>query len=180
LTDLDNQAGLFFSAFQRCGTSIAGANLSFIFSGHDLERALLKMMTGLAAANGLSMQGQPLSRVLHPTIDLETLLQDPLSWIAPRGFYLVHKLGTKFQANAVVQFQPLVFRGSDTLSGLLANVQGLAFGLLAIDTPRQHTPLQNAIYRPGRLRFHLGALTHTIIMSWEDGAGHVDIDLTWQ
>jgi hypothetical protein len=180
LSDLDREVGLFFSAMQRCVTTPTGPGFRFIFSGHDIERAMLKMLAGMAVSGGLGVQGKALPGTFHPSISLESMFEDIHRWKEPLGLYLTHRLGTAFRADALFQVQPLVFRGTEHVSGLLTNVQGLRFGLLAIPTETKGTPLQGAIFRPGRLCFHLGGLTHIIMLSWEDDNRHPDIDIAWK
>jgi hypothetical protein len=43
-----------------CGTSIEGSHLSFLFSGHDVERWLLRTVAALAVSKNFSIDGAQL------------------------------------------------------------------------------------------------------------------------
>src|SRR5712671_4320983 len=46
LSPIDAAGAHFFAAVQKCGTPSEGPNQNYLFSGHDLERWLLKAMAG--------------------------------------------------------------------------------------------------------------------------------------
>ncbi|WP_146006687.1 hypothetical protein [Bradyrhizobium forestalis] len=64
--------------------------------------------------------------------------------------------------------------------GITLDIQGLEFALLATDHDINGTGLDKALYRPGAFVFRMGATTHRIQLSWEDGLSHEDVIITWK
>jgi hypothetical protein len=180
LSPIDDVGGRFFAAIQKSGTSDEGPNQHHLFSGHDVERWLLKAMAGLVVSRNFAVAGAPLNRDAMRKVDFENLLEDTKQWKAPLGMYAMQPLGTKFTRQDVFSLAPLLIPGTNEIAGLVVDVQGLQFGMLAVDTPTKGTRFQNAIYRPGILSFKLGHLTHKIEMSWDDAKGHGEMELTGQ
>lgn len=180
LTNLDAAAGRFFEAFQKCGTTDVGPPLQFIFSGHDLERWLLKMLVGMAVSNYLADGGEVLTNGLHGSIDVVDLLQDPTKWIAPIGLYFTQRVGQRFQRKDNFYLAPLSLIDGKEIGGLLADIQGMQIALLALNRPIAGSPLEKSGYRPGRLEFVLGDVRHTILLSWDDGLDHGHMTLAWE
>ena len=178
LSNIDAAGGRFFSAVQKCGTTDSGPNLTFLFSGHDIERWFLKTLLALGTSKNFSIDGVRLNK-LHPNMRPIELLEDASAWGPPLGMYATQSPGQMFTRSDSVGLAPLLITGSDDLVGLMADVQGVHLGLLAINHPIKGTGLDRSIFRPKNLFFKLGRLTHTIQMCWEDSREHIDITFQW-
>jgi hypothetical protein len=56
LSPLDAAAGFFFRALQVCTMQEEGPNQSFLCSGHDIERWMLKTLAALTESNNLARE----------------------------------------------------------------------------------------------------------------------------
>jgi hypothetical protein len=177
LSDIDSVGGKFFAAIQECSTTDRKPNLSFLFSGHDIERWLFRTLAALAVSNNLVINQEKLENKLDPRIDFAGLLQDITQWQRPLGMYTMQLVGQTFTQNANFAFGPIIMRDTMEIVGLLTDIQGLHISLLAADQPIQGTGLDRGFYRPGKLIFKLGDVTHSIQISWEDGLRHDEITM---
>lgn len=180
LTNLDAAAGKFFDALRKCGTTENGPPLEFIFNGHDIERWMLKTLSGLAASNYLADKGQAITDGFEDTIDVAALLSDPTKWIQPAGLYFTQRVGERFRRDNMFHLAPLSRIESNKIAGMIADVQGLHVALFAIDQPIIGTPLEQSSYRPGKISFSMGDVQHTILISWDDNLRHNHMKLVWE
>ena len=70
--------------------------------------------------------------------------------------------------------------GGDEIIGITLDLQGLEFALLATDHDVAGTGLDRVLYRPAAFDFQMGATTHRIQLSWEDGLPHENVTITWK
>jgi hypothetical protein len=85
LSDLDAAAGRFFDAVKQCDLNRSETGCDFLFSGHDLERWVLKTTANIVASKNVARGGGPLLATLHPKIAIADMLQDPKAWPAGTG-----------------------------------------------------------------------------------------------
>ena len=86
-------------------------------------------------------------------------------------------VGQTFTQNANFAFGPIIMRDTMEIVGLLTDIQGFHISLLAANQPIQGTGLDRGFYRPGKLTFKLGDVTHSIQISWEDELKHDEITM---
>jgi hypothetical protein len=176
LSDLDAAAGYFFRALQICTTQEDGPSRQFLCSGHDIERWMLKTLSGMAESSNLAQHGKRLSGDFHPAVEVTDLLQEVNRWQFPLGLYFMQRLGHTINIDTSFSMAPLTMENSTQLVGMQANFQGLEIGLLTITAPL--TKDFESAYRPGTLRFNLKAAKHTLILSWQDDHKHGEIGYT--
>ena len=180
LSVIDSVGGLFFEAFQKSCMTDKGPGLKFLFSGHDVERWLFRTVASLSVSNNFAMAGTILEdSKIHKEVNFSALLEDVKLWRRPLGLYAMQTVGQTFTRDDKFAFGPIVLRESDEIVGLLADIQGLHIGLLAVSRPIQGTGLDRGLYRPSKLVIKMGETTHTIILSWEDGMKHEDVTMAW-
>jgi hypothetical protein len=179
LSPIDAVGARFFSAIQKCGTSIEGSHLSFLFSGHDVERWLLRTVAALAVSKNFSIDGAQLDDGLVSRLKLSELLENPAAWKQPLGLYYMEGVGYRFWQKRNVEMMPLLVRGSNDIVGMSIDIQGMKIGVLAAEHDIAGTGFDRAIYRPGSLVFKMDRLTHTIQMCWDDTLPHMNVTLTW-
>jgi hypothetical protein len=168
LSPLDSAAGSFFRALQQCRTTVTGTGERFLFSGHDIERWMLKTLLGMAAGKNLANERRPLRGDFDPDVDVADLLQNPASWKRPAGLYFTQRLGAQFKSETDLQLAPLSRLENDSIVGLLMGLQGFQVTLLA--TPSvilEDAGLMNAVYRLERLNFLMQS-KHFIQVCWEN------------
>lgn len=179
LSPIDAIGARFFSAIQNCGTTIDGSNLAFLFSGHDIERWLLRTVAALAVSKNFSIDGAQLDNTLVGRLRLSELLENPAAWKRPLGLYYMQGVGYRFWQKRNIEIAPLLVRGSNDIVGMSIDIQGMQIGVLAAEHDIAGTGFDRAIYRPKSLVFKMAHLTHTIQMCWDDTLPHMDITLTW-
>ncbi len=135
-------------------------------------------MTGLVVSKNFAVEGAPLNSNAMSKVDFVNLLEDTKRWSAPLGMYAMQPLGTQFTRQDAFSLAPLLIPDTNEIAGLVVDVQGLQFGMLAADTPIKGTRFENAIYRPGALSFKLRHLSHNVKMSWDDTNEHGEMVLT--
>jgi hypothetical protein len=180
LSGLDAAAGRFFAAIQACGTTEEGLNQQYLFSGHDLERWLLKTLAACAASDNLSSSGDKLPGEFHSSVNVTELLEHPEQWVHPVGLFFTQKLGARFKRGDTFSLAPLTVTETNELAGMLVDVQGLTMALHVANRSIKGTGLDQALFRPGGLHFHIGARRHSIHISWNDPHKHGYITMTWE
>jgi hypothetical protein len=175
LADIDSVGGKFFTAVQKCCGIDHPPNLSFIFSGHDVERWLFRTLAALAVSHNLFVNQRKLVNKIHAEINFVELLQEISRWRRPLGMYTMQLVGQTFTYHGNFSFGPIIMRDSNEIVGLLTDIQGIHIGLLAADQEIQGTGLDRGFYRPGKLIFKLGNVTHSIQLCWEDELKHDEI-----
>jgi hypothetical protein len=179
MSPLDNAGAKLFEAIQKCGTTENGRGLLFLLSGHDVERWMLRSLAIFGVSGNFAIDGAVIDQNFVDRLSIIALLEDVEEWKKPIVFYLTRGLGHQFGRRDNIQIAPIVKTGGDKIIGITLDLQGLEFALLAA----QHvtdTGLDKALYRPGAFVFKMGATTHRIQLSWEDGLRHEDVIITWK
>ena len=177
LSKIDSVGGRFFAAFQKCCTTDSKPSLNFLFSGHDIERWLLRTLAASAVSNNLSANHQKLESKIHPKINFAEMLQHPTQWKRPLGMYTMQPVGNTFTQKAALSFGPILMIDTNEIVGFLSDIQGFHVSLLAADQNIEGTGLERGFFRPGKLIFKLGDVTHSIQFSWQDELDHEDVTL---
>jgi hypothetical protein len=180
LTAIDAAGARFFAAFQTCGTTDNPPGQHFIISGHDLERWLLKTAAALAVSNNFAIDGARMENAVDGAMNVLRLYEDFTAWRPPLGLHAMKGVGYQFTRKDEFQLAPIIRAGNDQLAGIITDIQGFRIGLLTTDHPIKGTGLDKAIYRPGKLVFDLGRVTHSIQLCWEDTLEHITITITWK
>jgi hypothetical protein len=180
LSPLDAEAAKFFRAMEECDLHRSGEAKLFLFSGHDIERWLLKTLAGFGSTRNFANKGERLPGSFHPLISISCMLQDVSSWPATAGLYYTQKLGEPLLRGDHFWMAPLS-TPSEELAGMLVSIQGFEFTFLAV--PTQANPelaRKSGVYRPQRMVFKMPEVTNVIELPWEDGKQHREILATFQ
>jgi hypothetical protein len=180
LSPIDTVGAKLFEAIQKSGTTDSGAGLLFLLSGHDVERWMLRSLAIFGVSGNFSIDGAVIDPDFVNRLRIVELLEDVKQWRKPLGFYLMRGLGHRFWRRDNIQIAPVVKTGGDEIVGITLNLQGLEFALLATDHDVADTGLDKALYRPAAFDFKIGAATHRIQLSWEDGLPHENVTITWK
>lgn len=180
LSPIDVVGAKFFEAIQKCGTTDTGKGHYFLLSGHDVERWMLRSLAVFGVSGNFAIDGAVIDQNFVDRLRIVDLLEDPAQWKKPTGFYLTRGLGHQFWRRDNFQLAPLVKVGGEEIMGITLDIQGLEFALLATDHDIKGTGLDKALYRPSAFVFRMGATTHRIQLSWEDGLPHEDVVITWK
>jgi hypothetical protein len=180
LSPIDTMGGRFFDAIQKSGTGVSGPAHNFLFSGHDIERWMLRTLAAFAVSNNFAIDGAKIDNEFVERLRLPELLEDTKQWNPPLGMYLIQGVGYTFSWRETLELAPILKRGTEEVVGITTNIQGFQIGVLATDHDITGTGLDKAVYRPGRLIFKMEHLTHVIEMCWDDDLPHMDVTITWK
>jgi hypothetical protein len=171
LSPLDAVAGRFYGSVQECLFSDTPTKRHCLFSGHDVERWLLKTVAGLAAAKSLGANGVQLSGVFEEGIDVAQLLQDPTAWRSPMGMYVLQKLNDLIKRSDELGVAPLTTRQGE-IAGLLTQLHGLTVALLIGQRETiKGSSLAAAPYRLMYLNANKADGLYSIELSWINRLG---------
>lgn len=131
LSPLDAVAGQFYRALQSGLGKEPGKQQRYLFSGHDVERWLLKTLAGMAASRNLSSQHERLPGLFNNEISVPSLLENALAWKAPLGMYSLQRLGQRLQLKNGLEIAPLSAETKE-LGGMITLLHGLTTILVAV------------------------------------------------
>lgn len=171
LSRLDQVAGRFFSALNKCFIDQEVSGSFSIFSGHDIERWFLKTLAGLSASDNLSDDQSRRTEGIEPGIRVDKMLENPGAWKFPTGMFINHQIKEEFGTDLSFQMAPLTSLESGKIMGLVCSIFGLRFSLLA-GVPASLRGITNIGYRPGLIHVVSGSVIHKIKLCWEDGMSH--------
>jgi len=164
LSPLDDIAVRMFRSFDE-KDAIGSGKHRFLFSGHDIERWLLKSMCGLAQARSL------------PT-DKECSLRIPEHWLKilfgyvdfsmHRGLYLFNDIGYIFQGPLDLSLRAISRRGE--LSGLVISMCKYELILSMSGFPSRRFAGQSVVYRPLELYVRGPGYEKSIVLTWDGPA----------
>jgi hypothetical protein len=166
LSRLDAIAGRFYRDIQTTLLDDNAPVRTRLFSGHDIERWLLKTSAGLAASKYLGADGEVLPGVFAEGIDIAELLQAPTAWRSPMGMYVLVVPGQQFQAKNELRVAPLASTTRE-IGGLLTVIHGITVALL-LDRREsiKDTQLQRALYRIEKFNMNMEHGQQVVQLSW--------------
>ncbi|MCZ6652322.1 MAG: hypothetical protein O7D91_04765 [Planctomycetota bacterium] len=154
-----------FQAFDEEGAVGSGQQLLYLFSGHDLERWLLKILCGITCSKNL-------------TLDAEVDLSIPKYWLdilfgnagfpAEQGLYVRASRGHRFEGPRGLQLRAIT--GQGRLTGMGLWVCGYELILSMSGFPSRSFDGREVAYRP--LEFYTTGrdFEKSIILSWDGAA----------
>lgn len=140
----------------------------------------MRSLAAFGVSKNFAIDGAAIDQRFIDRLSIIELLERTAAWQMPVGFYLRRGLGHQFWRRDNVQLAPIVKTGTDTIMGILLDIQGLEFALLAANHDLTGTGLERALYRPGVFIFDIADVKHHIQLSWEDGRHHEDVIITWK
>lgn len=166
LSRLDQVAGRFYRSILDCLETDNAPIRHYLFSGHDIERWMLKTIAGLAASKNLAAGGQRLPGLFEESIDVADLLQNPSQWRTPMGMYALHKLGDNIATKDRFGVAPLVAK-EGKIGGLLTQMHGIMVALLLGKRDDiKGSSLEGAPYRLEKLKANRTNGQYVIQLSW--------------
>jgi hypothetical protein len=165
LSKLDAIAVRLFQAFDEEGASGSGQHLMHLFSGHDIERWLLKILCGITRSKNVSLEQE---------VDLSI----PDYWLrvlfgreefpAEQGLYVCKSCGHRFEGPQGLQLRTITGRGRLTGMGLW--ICGYELILSMSGFPSRVFDGREMVYRP--LEFYASGsnFEKSIMLSWDGAA----------
>lgn len=178
LSPLDAMAVHLFQAFDEEGVAGSGQQLLHLFSGHDLERWLLKMLCGLAFSGNL-------------TTDVDCDLSIPRLWLdvlfghadltRERGLYVCVDKGHQFAGPHGLEMRAITGKGR--LTGIGLTVCGYELILSMSGFPTRRFNKRRVAYRPQEFHATGPNCEKSVVFSWDGeadrGTIHTGIGRSW-
>lgn len=176
LSDLDKMARSFFAAMKLNESRQTPKSVNFKFSGHDLERWMLKALAGMAAA-GSFRDSEGRAMPIDPNVDTPLLLTDPDAWKPPIGLFMLHRTGEAYQQRDNVEIAALARQPEMTVIGMIIRIRGMQFVLLLQPVSIIGLALEDAWYRPYALRHIHDHAVHEIKLVWASSLENYVVDI---
>jgi hypothetical protein len=145
---------------------------SYLISGHDIERWLLKTLKALAASGNLASGRERLAGEFAADVRIVDMLSDVHAWPRGAGLYCLMEAGDMMINHNHFQIAPLTNKEGE-INGLLTNIVGINFVLLLQPALLPDIPqLAKAVFRPGKITVRQPSCLNEVIMSWDDGERH--------
>jgi hypothetical protein len=165
LSPLDAMAVRLFQAFDEGGANGSGQRLLYLFSGHDLERWLLKILCGVTSSRALAFETE---------VDLSI----PKQWLEilfgyaefpdEQGLYVCISRGYRFEGPHGVWLQAI--GGQGRLTGMGFYICGYEFILSMSGFPFRSFDGRKVAYRPLELYTKGGDFEKSVMLTWEGKA----------
>lgn len=165
LSPLDAIAVSLFSAFHEVGAAGGGRQLLQVFSGHDMERWLLKILCGLVYSRNLFITDE--TDVPIPRHWLQILFGNS-DFPEGQGIYVCTLPGHQFEGPCGLKLQAIA--NSAGLSGIGVWVCGYELILSMSGFPSRTFDGRTVAYRPLELYATGPAFEKSIIFSWQGTA----------
>jgi len=171
LSPLDEAARRFFAALMEC-LERETAPTTFIASGHDIERWLLKTLKAMAESDNLTSDGHKLSGAFPSDVHVLEMLDAPDRWPPGAGLYCIMKTGDLTQNHRRFKLQPLT-NSAGELEGLWTDIIGLSFVLFFRPLGKaERIEWADAKFRPGQIVISYPGSRNRLLLSWADGHQH--------
>ncbi len=181
LSPLDAAALRLFHAVQELRQPPPPGSALTLFSGHDIERWLLKTLLGILAAGIAQVeQGRRIGTVIGD-VGVTDLLFDPRLWDASPalGMYLaVPDDGMAVERGQVV-FHPIVDPSAREIHGGLITFRGFDLLIGTSVGIARYSGLKGALHRPYGLYSNFGLPRREIRFSWADGRRHRPVQVAF-
>jgi hypothetical protein len=174
LSRLDALAVRLFQAFDEQSVHGSGQQLLHLFSGHDLERWLLKVLCGMACSKSLTLDSE--ADISIPDYWLDILFAGA-QFPDDQGLYVCRSPGHQFEGPHGLQLRAITGRGR--LSGVGLWVCGYELILSMSGFPSRSFDGREFAYRP--LEFYAKApkFEKSVVFSWDGTAdlGTVSVEI---
>jgi hypothetical protein len=155
--------------------------MPYLFSGHDVERWLLKTLKAMAVSPNLARGRERLPGTFHRDISVIEMLDDHRAWQPSAGLYFVMTTGARFVNTPRFRLQPWFDNAQQEIIGLWASFVGLEFVMMiAAPTIAAVPTIGNWLYRPSGLEISIGGSRCSIEFSWEDSLPHRPIQFAFE
>jgi len=165
LSPLDAEALRLFRTLRAIIDGTTGQSGHFLFSGHDIERWMLKSMVGLGLSGLARIPSGERARAVTPPVQYLDALRFPGSW--PRelpGLSVVSRQAAGMQSQAPVRIELAESPTSSSITGVRITLWNLVL-LLGV-TPT--TLEKRVVYRPPKLVFERAGSIVEVEFSWGD------------
>lgn len=165
LSSVDAIAANLFGAFNEKNAAGGGRQLLHLFSGHDLERWLLKVLCGLVYSRNLSIGDGAEASIPMPWLQI---LFGSTNFTNGQGFYICTLPGHRFEGPFGLKIDAIA--GSSGPSGLGVWICGYELILSMSGFPSRSFDGRPVAYRPLELHATGPAFEKSIIFSWQGAA----------
>jgi len=165
LSPLDAIAVRLFEAFDERGATGSDQHLLYLFSGHDLERWLLKILYGITCSKNLTLDGKPDLSI--PKYWLEILFGEA-QFPDQQGLYVCKSRGHLFEGPNGLQLQAITGRGR--LTGMGLSICGYELILSMSGFPSRSFDGREVAYRLFEFYTTGQDFEKSVVLSWDGTA----------
>lgn len=166
LSPLDGIAVGLFRAFDEKGAAGSGKQLLYLFSGHDLERWLLKILCGVTRSKNWTLDGQPDLSI--PRYWLEILFGE-VQFPDEQGLYVCKSIGHRFEGSRGLQLRA-IFSKRERLTGMGLWLCGYELILSMSGFPSRSFDGREFAYRPAEFYTTGRNFEKSVVLSWDGTA----------
>ena len=165
LSPLDAIAVRLFQAFDEGGAAGSGQQLLYLFSGHDIERWLLKILCGIAYSKNLTLETEADISIPKHWLDV---LFGYTEFPDHQGLHVCISRGHRFEGPHGIAMRAITGRGR--LTGIGIWVCGYELILSMSGIPSRIFDGRRVVYRP--LEFYITGreFEKSIMFSWDGEA----------
>lgn len=164
LSPLDAIAVRLFKSLDEEGAAGSGQQLLYLFSGHDLERWLLKILCGITYSRNLLLELESGPAIPKSWLDI---LFGSADFLNEQGLYVCKTLGHRFEGPHGLQLRAIAAKGQ--LTGIGLWVCGYELVLSMSGFPSRYFDGREFVYRPLELYTTGRDFEKSIIFSWDGG-----------
>ncbi|MDH5178964.1 MAG: hypothetical protein OEY07_04805 [Gammaproteobacteria bacterium] len=165
LSGLDSIALKLFHALDESDLSDTDDKELLLFSGHDLERWLLKTLCGLIASKSLALTDDVERGIQREWLEI---LYGKSEFSGEAGLYICKTTGHTFSGAHGVEAQAIVKKGK--VSGLGLKICGYELVFSMTGFPTRVFDSRDFAYRPLELYAIRGKYEKSVVFSWEGAA----------
>jgi len=174
LSPLDAIAVSLFQAFDEQDVNGSGQQLIHLFSGHDVERWLLKILCGITCSKNLALDSETEASIPDYWLDI---LFCGAQFPDDQGLYVCTSRGHRFEGPRGLKLQAIVTR--DRVSGMGLWICGYELILSMVGFPTRSFDGREVAYRP--LEFYATGrdFEKSVVLSWDGSAdlGTVSVEI---
>jgi hypothetical protein len=179
LSPLDAAAALFVSALRESMEAATAPN-PYLFSGHDIERWLLKTLKAMAVSGNLARGRKKLAGAFKRDIDIIRMLDDHGSWPAGSGLYFIMSSGSRLVNDTRFRIQPWFDAADDEIVGLWTSIVGLQFVMMIAAPEAGGVDMGRSLFRPSCVDISIGQSRRLVELSWDDELKHDPLTMTFE
>lgn len=165
LSTLDAIAVRLFRSFDQTGAVGSGDQFLYFFSGHDIERWLLKILCGLAFSKNLALDGEVDPAIPKHVIDI---LFGHAEFSEHQGLYVCKTTGHQLEGPHGIEIQAITGRGR--LTGIGVKVCGYELVLSISGFESRIFDARHFAYRPLELYTSARDFEKSVVFSWDGKA----------
>ncbi|WP_208952597.1 hypothetical protein [Rahnella sp. ChDrAdgB13] len=173
LSPLDESAKYFFELIKEYTKADCGKPRQELFSGHDIERWMLKTTINLAIAGYIKLNNVRMSGYLSIDVSIVEMLDNPMYWLKGTGLYCIIEIDEDITPDSsFLEIHPY-YDEMGYVSAIEFNIMKIRFMLFFVAPNESSFPsLKTSVYRPRDIIIKWPKSDNYITFSWQDDIEH--------